>query len=258
MFRRPKSIDKILSDEVKHDLAERYFSFRKLIEEDKLDFEKKLRIDTFILEKRISFDLIRIYILIKQEPLIIKFLRLAGFDKNIFYDPYLTESPTIRERVFQGQKTHGFTRYLRYKNLVYDCYDRLEIHVYLYHKKFLELEQDVDVINHEIELFYQKNDLVSIMSFLRSMDDNNAMQKQMGGIEKGIAEDLDRKMKLHLLKPLDTYLPVLESIPPLSEIQSQLRIIIKDAYENHSTEEKEFFSTKLFPPALRDKIEGPG
>lgn len=252
MFRRPRSIDELLSNEVKQDLAERYFGFRKLIEEDTLDFEKKLRLDTFILEKRISFDLIRIYILLKDNSLILDFLQLAGFDEKLFYDPYLVESITIRERVFLGQKTSGFTRYRRFKNLVFACYDRLELHVYMYHKKFLELEEDIAVINQEIELFYQKNDLVAIMGFLRSMDSDGDKSKQIGGLESGVAEELQKKMKLNRIDPLDNYLPVLDAITPLDVITPQLKKIIEKAYDFHSPEEKIFFSKKEFSPALRE------
>ncbi len=251
MLRRPHSIDEFLTNEVKSDLAERYFSFRKLIEEDKLDFEKKLRLDTFLLEKRISFDLIRIYILLKKEAIIFEFLQLAGFDEKLFYDPYLTESPTIRKRVFLGQRTRGFTRYGRFKDLVIQCYDRLELHVHLYHKKFLALEEDIDTINSEIALFYQKNDLVAIMGFLRSMDTTGDSKAKMGGIESGIAEDLDNKLKVVPLEPLDNYLPVLNGIAPLAVIKSKLKNIIKRAYGYHTEEEKIFFSTRKFPPALR-------
>ena len=62
-----QTIDEVLSTEIKRDIAERYFSFRKLIEEDEMDLEEKIRQYSIILEKRISFDLIRIYILLKKE-----------------------------------------------------------------------------------------------------------------------------------------------------------------------------------------------
>ncbi len=251
MFRIPRSIDEMLGDEVKRELADRYFGFRKIIEEDQLDFRKKLRLHSFILEKRISFDLIRIYILLKDETLISDFLQLAGIEEKLFYDPYLTESPTIRARVYEGQKSSGFTRYGRFKHLMLNFYSRLELHVIIYHKKLVELEHDIETINEEIRMFYRKNDLVAIMGFLRSLGDHDKVGIMAGSVESGIAEDLDQKMEIKKMENVDQYLPVLELIAPLGNIKTKLKKLIKKAYKLHSLEEQLYFSQKDFQPAAR-------
>ena len=113
----PTNIQDVLAYEIKKEMADRYFGFRKLIEEDTLDLKEKTRQHSFILEKRISFDLIRIYILLREEKIIRDFLLLTGFKEELFYDPYLAESETIKMRVFQGTKLRGFTWKGRYKNI---------------------------------------------------------------------------------------------------------------------------------------------
>jgi len=119
------TLDEVLSAEIKQDIAQRFFSFRKLIEEDKLDLDEKVRQYSFILEKRISFELIRIYVLLREERLILAFLELAGLREELFYDPYLAESENIARRVLSCQQFRGWTRAARFRNFIDDCYEKL-------------------------------------------------------------------------------------------------------------------------------------
>ena len=120
-----QTLDEALSGEVKKDIAERYFRFRKLIEDDKFDLSEKIRQYSFILQKRISFDLIRIYILLRDEDIIQAFLHLINLNEKLFYDTYLTESPSIAQRVFECQRFRGFTKSGRFKNYLIDCYENI-------------------------------------------------------------------------------------------------------------------------------------
>ena len=104
------NVEDILAVELKREIAERYFGFRKMIEEDTLDLTEKIKYQLSILEKRISYELVRIYILLKDEKLIHDFMELTGWEEKLYYDPYITESPTIRKKVFKGIKIRGLTR----------------------------------------------------------------------------------------------------------------------------------------------------
>ncbi len=229
-------IHDVLAYEIKKEIADRYFGFRKLIEDDKLDFAEKTRQYSFILEKRISFDLIRIYIVLKDEDLIHRFLTLTGLPTDLFYDPYLTQSNTIRQRVFSGVRVHGFFHACRFRNLIFDCYERLEVHVVEYRTKFDELKKYRDTINEEIETFYRKNDLGSIMGFLKTLGDPNKAGSMEGGMEMGMAQSMEAKMHIAPQLPPEHYLPVIQSLPPLSGIKGELKSLIRSAYKDHGAE----------------------
>ena len=66
------NFEDILAVELKREIAERYFGFRKMIEEDTLDLTEKIKFQLSILEKRISYELIRIYILLKNDRRIVR------------------------------------------------------------------------------------------------------------------------------------------------------------------------------------------
>lgn len=223
----------LLALEIKKEMADRYFSFRRLIEEDKLDFNEKTRQFSFILEKRITFDLIRIYILLQTDPLVYRFLSLTGLPPDPFYDPYLTQSPTIRARAFEGVHLHGLTRSGRFKNLFFDCYRRLELHVEQYREKFAELQGHQKDINAEIDLFYRNNDLGTIMGFLKALGDENRAGGMAGGMETGMAQALEERLRIEQQLPVEQYLPIMPPLPSLSSIRDELRKLVQEAYRLH-------------------------
>lgn len=242
------NIHEVLAYEIKKEIADRYFGFRKLIEDDKLDFAEKTRQYSFILEKRISFDLLRIYIVLQNEELIQQFLALTGLPPDLFYDPYLTQSNTIRQRVFSGVRIHGLTHAGRFKNMVFDCYERLEVHVIEYRTKFDELKKYRNDISEEIETFYRKNDLGSIMGFLKTLGDPNKSGSMEGGLEVGMAGNLERKMQIDPPLPPEHFLPVIPPLPPLASIRPALKELIRIAYEDHGAELIHLLSQKVTNP----------
>ena len=225
------------------DIADRYFGFRKLIEDDKMDLDQKIKHYSFILEKRISFDLIRIYLMLKDEDCIQSFLKLAGLDQRLFYDPYLTESVNIRNRVFECQHFSGITQAKRFKNFFFECYENLVFHVDLYRKRFTELVEDQAVIAEEIKQFYEKNDINAILGFLKRLGSEEC-GCMAGGVETNLAEGIDQKLRIDPPLPLDQVLPVIPSIAPLSKIQGKLKKLVKRAYAAQTQEFLEMFAKK--------------
>ncbi|MDH5298774.1 MAG: hypothetical protein OEV91_07120 [Desulfobulbaceae bacterium] len=226
-------IQQVLAYEMKKEIADRYFGFRKLIEEDKMALAEKLRQYSFIIEKRISFDLIRIYILLKDEKLIQSFLDLVGLEERLFYDPYLSQSQSIQERVFEGVRVRGLTRFNCFRNLVADGYERLIFHVDRYREKYEQLMEFQETIDEEIKIFHRQNDLGSIMGFLRSLGDARLSAGLEGGMEVGMVQALEKKMEVETPLPIEHYLPVIPSLPPVEQVGAQMKSLVKDAYPLH-------------------------
>lgn len=247
-----RPIDEILSTEIKKDIADRYFGFRKLIEEDKLGLAEKIGQYSFILEKRISFDLIRIYVLLKDAEIIRAFLALSNLKEQLFYDPYLTESPTIARRVLSCQNFTGFTRAGRFKNYLLHCYESLSFHARTYHEKISELEQQRGAIVEEIRLFYEQNDLNAILGFLQSLSNARTCCGMEGGMEPGLAEGLDNKMLIEPPMPIAYTLPVIPELKPLAEIQAEFKKLIKQAFALQRPEILEMFSHDSTPCHRRE------
>ncbi len=227
-----QDIAKILSYEIRKELADRYFGFRKLIEEDKQALDEQVRFQTITIEQQICLDLVRIYILLKDKELIDKFLDLTGLAEDMYYDQYVIESPTIRQRVFATVKARGLTKAGRFVNLVLDSYDRLVAHVEKYREKFGELLESQETIEEEIRLFYQKNDLGNIMGFLRSLDTagiDKASLEAGGGLSS--TEELEKKLRVEPPRPIGQLLPLIPPLVPLRQIRKKLKNLAKQAYK---------------------------
>jgi len=227
------NLEDILAVELKREIAERYFGFRKMIEEDTLDLTKKIKYQLSILEKRISYELIRIYILLMDEKLIHSFMELTGWEEKLFYDPYITESPTIRVKVFQGIKIRGLTKSGRFKNLLFDAYDRLVNHVEHYRENLEDIETSRETIKEEIELFYRENDIGNIMGFLRDMDGTGNEGSMGVKPDVGAVDAFEHKMRIEKPPPIDPELITIPPLVPLPKISRELKKLADKAYKLH-------------------------
>lgn len=246
-------LEDVMATELKQEIAGRYFGFRKMIEEDSQDYFQKVREHSFVLEKRISFDMIRIYLLLRQEPLIERFLGLAELDQRLFFDHYLLESEGVRRRVFECQRFKGWTRRGRFIRYFLTCYENLAFHVKVYDAKLLELSRFQGSIVSEIEYFYQQNNISAILSFLQSLGDAKTTGAMQGGMEVGLAEGLDKKLKIAVPAPVEQLLPVIKPLPPLERVKSELKKLVKESYRQQVPQILEMFDSLSTPCPEREE-----
>ena len=225
-----EDINDILALEVKKEMADRYFGFRKLIEEDIKEYDNQILTSFLRLEQKIGFDLVRLYILLKDENLIHEFFQLAGLDQLIFYDPYLPESPTLRRKVFAGQEVHGLTRFRRFRNMVFDTYQALSDDINQYRQNLRSLDSERESIAEEIQQFYHKHDLGVMLDFLRGLDGGATAGDMAGGLVRETGADLDRKMKVQPPPPVNELLPVIPQVIPLARLKESFNGIVERAY----------------------------
>lgn len=222
-----------LAFEVKKDIAERYFSFRKIIEEDCNAYQKEIINSALLLETRIGFDLLRIYTLLQKDLLIKRFYDITHLGDILYFDSYVSGSPSIRRELLKEQPVHGLFRKSRFRNMFFDLYHALHDHVDEYRDRIQSLVEEHEVIAEEIKLFYQKNDISGIMIFLRSLDGDSGTSGTMsGGINSSGSVNMEQRMRLTAPQPVEKFLPHLETLPERTAIQAELLEIIDQAYAN--------------------------
>ncbi len=224
------SLEDYLAFEVKKEMADRYFGFRRMIEEDKEELARKIRNHSLTLEQKIAIDLIRLYILLQDTELIRRFVEMVGLDEMLFFDPYILVSPTIKERMFAGVKARGLTRAGRFKNLFFGCYEMLIDHVQQYREKIGDLIEEREIINEEITLFYRKNDLSQMMGFFRSLKGNPMGSSMEGGLEVGLNDSMEKSMRLDPLPPIEQMVQIIPPLAPLAGIRKKLTALVERAY----------------------------
>jgi hypothetical protein len=238
-------MEELLCLEIKKEIADRYFGFRKMIEDDSRQYNQQIREAYGQLENEVGFDLIRLYILLSQEPLIHEFFRLTGLRDQVFLDPYLLQSPTIRQRLFKGQPVHGFTRRSRFHNLFADIYNRVRTGAETYGKTLTRLVEEGKAITEEIDLFHQKNDLGSMMGFLRRLD-SGSMQEE-GPMAGGVVPLRDSyfadKMRIATPTAAEKLLPALPCLPEVKSCRRALQELIDAAFEAQGRPEVRTYCT---------------
>ena len=232
-----EDITDILAFEVKKEMADRYFGFRKRIEDDTAAYLHRLTVSSLELENAIGFILIRIYILLHKKNLITSFLNLAGLPQDLFYDPYLLESPTIRKRVFAGATCRGFTQKGRFTNMFMDSYDQLARHICDYRETVAELTEEQETIREEINLFYRRNDIDTILSFIRRIDNpDGSMMNALNPPENpALHHGLADQMRLHPPLPACEVLPTLPLLPDKKAILTELKQLAAAAFQDGNT-----------------------
>ncbi len=232
-----EDITEFLAFEVKKEMADRYFGFRKRIEDDSAAYTQRLALSSLDLENRIGFSLIRLYILLHRERLIFSFIDLVGLPKEFFYDPYIIASPTIRKRLFAGKKCHGLSWKRRFFNMFYDSYQQLAEEIDTYHDVLSELTEEQETIREQINLFYRKNDIDSIMSFIRRLEtpDTGMAEMMQTGAVVAPGQSLEGKLRLHPPLPACEVLPDIPALPELKAIMPQLKRLLQAALPNAET-----------------------
>ncbi len=222
-----ESIENIFALEVKKEIAERYFGFRKIIEEDTENYLHQIQMVSTALQETLGHDLLCIYSLLCRKSLIDEFFEITGLPHGLFLDSF-TNSPPDKEKIFSSRRCRGLTRKGCLQNVFFDAYEGAEKHILDYRKSYRELDEDHATICAQIKLFYQKNDIHTILDFLRGLDGNSTSNGSIAGIEES-RRKLEEKMRIHPPPPVHELLIDIPAIPPRKSIRKRLKNLAEEA-----------------------------
>jgi hypothetical protein len=224
-------IGKALAYQVKREIAERYFGLRKFIEEERRSLEKSFSRLERLYEVKIGPDLIRIYSMLFVPRLIDRFMVLVGWEGRPFYDDYVVESSTIRVRLFRGMDLHGWTSQTRFRNRLLDSYEKLFEDGTYYMRRVQEAVEEGDVINEEIRQFKSKFSLQEILSFIASLDRDDARVGVLGdNLPKGAAAELDARLDMVPVDDVRASVPRIPELPEPGAIRASLKELAAEAF----------------------------
>lgn len=222
-----------LNIEIKKEMADRYFSFRTLIESDTEALNQAVT-DSVEIEQVVLIDLTRLYILLHDTELIDTFIHLSGLGDHYYFDPYLLTSDTIRERMFQDISVWGLTWRGRFGKIFLNCYDDARKHIDIFRSLRAALQEEQEIIGKTIDLFYRQNDISSMLGFFRSMESTGQIGSSMqGSLNTGFDDAIAKKMHITKPTPVDTNI---NAIPPLvarEQIKASLQDLIAQASVFH-------------------------
>jgi hypothetical protein len=235
-----EDLTKALTFEIKKDIADRYFGFRKRIETASNEYLDKLQTGAKEKTAEIIAEVERMHCLLRKDDLFrsfVDFIRLpdvlaSTMACSMACRTVNPQCPSQWQLLFAGLKGNGLTRRRRYRNLVYHIYSSLADKIAAYRDIFTRLEEEQEDICREIDSFYRKNDLSGILNFLREIDNP-------GGFHSGILQadraslagrDMDEELRMQPPPPVTTRMHSLVQPPPLQEAKATLDGLLKQAF----------------------------
>lgn len=237
-----ENIENILTLEVKREIANRYFGFRRIIEEDTENYLTEVRATAKHLEKTVGHELVRIYHLLDRQDLLSRFFSLTGLPEGLFQDAYINTEP-VKSEIIAQQNFRGITRKRCLRNIFFDAYDRLHSAIIAHREICDALEEEQKTIGEQIRLFYRKNDINTIFHFLRGLD-STTMDLGSTAITNEYSGSLEAKLQIESPPPVEDLLPQLPAIPPLKKLRKDLKALVSKAYDLHSDQDLRRYQQK--------------
>ncbi len=218
-------IDHLLSLEVKKEIADRYFGFRKIIEEDTEAYLKNIENLSTELQQTVAVDFHRLHALL-GDTLFDEFLELCGLSDDLT-DDFFGAISFDGQQLFAARNIRGFTRKGCLRNMFLDAYATLYRHIKEYRTSYHRLQEDHQTICEQIKLFYRKNDINTIFHFLRGLGSGHAGEDLH--VNTTSPEELERKMKIDPPPPVEELLTNIPLPPPEKTIRGELKKLVTQA-----------------------------
>lgn len=231
-----QDISKVLTFQVKRELAEKYFGTRKLIEEDLSNLKKMISELDHLYIDTIGKDLVRIYSLLRKKELIRMFMRETGWQELPFYDEYVLDSYTIRLRLMESMLVKGWFSKTKFLNMLFESYEKLYEDGIEYEETYNEFREEYALVKEEIKQFKAKYSLSEIMAFIDQLDGEQESANLMGVIDSGGREQLSDKMIIEMPEQILQDVAVIPALPSLDHIKERLKEFASMAAEEHRQE----------------------
>ena len=226
-----------LALELKREIAQRYFTHRKVIEEEIEAYERQLK-EFEKEEENLLKELMRLAYLLKDQDLLQKFEEITGVSLEPYYDEYFFSSKNIRHSLFKKLKVKGFTSKRRFVKLFENTYKRLLEKNEAYRKKFKYLKTQAELIEQDIKDFHREYDLGNIFSFLGSLGERRP--SEIAGLEERdkVIESLGIRLQFPEIRRPEERFVRLEALPSWKEVGRRLSALAKEAYKRHPRKAK--------------------
>jgi hypothetical protein len=219
--------------EVKQEIADRYFGMRTRIETRARQYLEQLHHVDKVLTETISFDLWRMRALFPAPQHFHSFLTLIDLPGEDAIDlcRRLTPPPG-KEELFRHLRGGGLTRRQRFRSLTTAVYCSLAKNIAAYNETARLLEEEHQEICAEIERFRRQNDITDILSFLRTLDCDDADRRKHLHSSGTLQQNISLEKELRLVPPpaATTVLLPLRLLPPLSFIKNSFNTLLHEAY----------------------------
>jgi hypothetical protein len=146
-----------------------------------------------------------------------------------FYDEYVKLSPREQQDLLKGIRRHGLTAYRRFRNLIFELYERLQSESAALQEAYTKIQTHLKLLNEDINKFNLSYDFGLIAAQMEALDGGRE-ESMSGGLMAPEREELSTRMRFKRQKLTDEQLPPAPVLPPLAEIKGQLAALLDRIY----------------------------
>ena len=138
-----------------------------------------------------------------------------------FYQEYCNLSGREQLELLKDTRRRGLTAYRRFRNLIFDLYERLQPESVALHEAYTKIQTHLKLLNEDIDKFNLSYDFGLIAAQMEALDGGRE-ESMSGGLLAPEREELSTRMRFKRQKLTDEQLPPAPVLPPLAEIKGKL------------------------------------
>jgi hypothetical protein len=146
-----------------------------------------------------------------------------------FYPEFCHLSTREQHDLLQDIRHHGLTAYRRFRNLIFDLYQRLQEDSIKLQEAYGKIQTHLKLLNEDIDKFNLAYDFGLIAAQIEAMDGGRE-EGMSGGLLAPEREELSTRMRGKRQKLTDEQLPPVPALPPLPEIKDKLEDLLERIY----------------------------
>jgi hypothetical protein len=146
-----------------------------------------------------------------------------------FYPEYCQLSTGERQALLKETRHRGLTAYRRFRNLIFDLYERLQQESVRLHEAYAKIQTHLKLLNEDIDKFNLAYDFGLIAAQIEAMEGGRE-EGLSGGLLAPEREELSTRMRFKCRRLTEEDLPPVAALPPLAEIRGKLSALLDRIY----------------------------
>jgi len=158
-----------------------------------------------------------------------RMMELLKLEAWPFYPEYGKLSPREQEDLLKNTRRHGLTGFRRFRNLIFELYERLQQENATLHEAYSQIQTHLKLLNEDVDKFNLSYDFGLIAAQMEALDGGRE-ESMTGGMLAPEREELSTRMRFKHQKLTDEQLPPAPVLPPLAEIKGELTALLDRIY----------------------------
>lgn len=178
--------------------------------------------------QNLSRRFVALYQALGSETAIARVTASLGLTDRPCYQQFQASTEQERQALLQGVSRHGLTAYRRFRNLIFDLYDRLQRDCEPLQEHYGKIMTHLKLLNEDIDKFNLSYDFGLIAAQIEALEGRG--DTMGGGLLAPEREELSTRMRFKRRKLTEEELPPVPPLPPLKEIRPQLADVLEQVY----------------------------